>query len=86
MSPLSGNIIIEMAVNVGYAIIDRLLGGSGESLDKVRDFSEIEISILERIFNIIIGETASEINIGNISSDVDKYTAINVPNVITRPA
>lgn len=55
MSPLSGNIIIEMAVNVGYAIIDRLLGGSGESLDKVRDFSEIEISILERIFNIIIG-------------------------------
>lgn len=55
MSPLSGSIIIEMAVNVGYAIIDRLLGGSGESLDKVRDFSEIEISILERIFNIIIG-------------------------------
>lgn len=55
MSPLSGNIIIEMAVNVGYSIIDRLLGGTGEPLDKVRDFSEIEISILERIFNIIIG-------------------------------
>ena len=28
----------------------------------------------------------SEINIGSISSDVDKYTAINVPNVITLAA
>ncbi len=54
MSPLKGNIIIEMATNIGYAIIDRLLGGLGEPLEKNRDFSEIELSILERIFNIII--------------------------------
>ncbi|MBQ8317348.1 MAG: flagellar motor switch protein FliM [Lachnospiraceae bacterium] len=54
MSPLKGNIIIEMSTNVGYAIIDRLLGGLGEPLEKPRDFSEIELSILERIFNIII--------------------------------
>lgn len=54
MSPLKGNIIIEMATNIGYTIIDRLLGGVGEPLEKNRDFSEIELSILERIFNIII--------------------------------
>ncbi len=54
MSPLNGNIIIEMATNIGYAIIDRLLGGIGEPLEKNREFSEIELSILERIFNIII--------------------------------
>lgn len=54
MSPLKGNIIIEMATNIGYTIIDRLLGGAGEPLEKNRDFSEIELSILERIFNIII--------------------------------
>ena len=54
MAPLAGNIIIEMATNVGYTIIDRLLGGVGEPLDKTRDFSEIELSILERIFSIII--------------------------------
>lgn len=35
---------------------------------------------------MIIGETASDINIGSISSEVDKYTAISVPNVITLPA
>ena len=54
MSPLKGNIIIEMATNIGYTIIDRLLGGVGEPLEKNREFSEIELSILERIFNIII--------------------------------
>ncbi|MBE5944824.1 MAG: flagellar motor switch protein FliM [Lachnospiraceae bacterium] len=54
MAPLNGNIIIEMATNVGYTIIDRLLGGMGEPLDKTRDFSEIELSILDRMFSIII--------------------------------
>lgn len=54
MAPLSGNIVIEMATNIGYCIIDRLLGGLGESIDKIRDFSEIELSILERVFNILI--------------------------------
>ncbi len=44
------------------------------------------INFIPNIFKIIIGDTASDINIGNISSDVDKYTAISVPNVITRPA
>ena len=54
MAPLSGNIIIEIATNLGYAIIDRLLVGVGEPLEKKREFSEIELSILEKIFTILI--------------------------------
>lgn len=54
MTPLTGNIIIEVATNIGYAVIDRLLGGSGEPLEKKREFSEIELSILEKIFTILI--------------------------------
>lgn len=54
MSPLKGNIIMEMASNLGYAIIDRLLGGYGNSIEKTRDFSEIELTILERIFSICV--------------------------------
>ncbi len=54
MSPLTGSIIMELATNIGFAIIDRLLGGNGEPLDKSREFSEIELGILDRIFNIII--------------------------------
>lgn len=48
-NPLQGNIIIELQPNLGYAIIDRMLGGAGEPLDKTRDFSEIELSILDKI-------------------------------------
>lgn len=54
MQPLSGNVILEMASNLGFAVVDRLLGGYGNSLEKERDFSEIELSILERIFSICV--------------------------------
>ena len=47
--PLNGNIILDLAANVGYAMIDRMLGGSGIPLDKSRDFSEIELSIIQKI-------------------------------------
>ena len=53
-APLQGNIIIEMASNLGYAIVDRMLGGRGDSLDKVREFSEIELLIIERIMVICV--------------------------------
>ncbi|MBO5259006.1 MAG: flagellar motor switch protein FliM [Agathobacter sp.] len=52
--PLQGNIILEMASNLGYAIVDRMLGGRGESLEKVREFSEIERLIIERIFVVCV--------------------------------
>ena len=47
--PLSGNIILEVTANVGYAMIDRMLGGQGDALEKLRDFSEIEMGILDKI-------------------------------------
>lgn len=53
-APLQGSIIIEMATNLGYAIVDRMLGGKGESLDKIREYSEIELLILERIFVVCV--------------------------------
>lgn len=52
--PLKGNIVIELATNLGYAIIDRMLGGEGESIDKKREFSEIEIILIERIMTICV--------------------------------
>lgn len=50
-SPLEGNIIMEVADNLGYAIVDRMLGGGGQPLEKSRDFTEIELIILERVLN-----------------------------------
>ena len=48
-APLEGNIIVEMASNLGFAMVDRMLGGEGEPLDKIRDFSEIELLLIERV-------------------------------------
>ena len=53
-APLQGSIIIEMATNLGYAIVDRMLGGKGEALEKPREYSEIELLILERIFIVCV--------------------------------
>lgn len=53
-APLQGSIILEMATNLGYAIVDRMLGGKGEALEKVREYSEIELLILERIFIVCV--------------------------------
>lgn len=52
--PLQGQVIMDLAPNLGCAIIDRLLGGNGDSFEKKRDFSEIEITIIERIISICI--------------------------------
>ena len=48
-APLEGNIIIELATGLGYAIVDRMLGGDGQPLEKSREFTEIELTIIERI-------------------------------------
>lgn len=48
-APLTGNIIMELSLNIGYAIIDRMLGGKGTALERTKDFSEIEMAILEKI-------------------------------------
>ncbi len=53
-SPLQGNIIMEVASNLGYAIVDRMLGGRGDTLEKVRDFSEIELLIIERVLVVCV--------------------------------
>ena len=52
--PLNGTIIMELATNLGYAMVDRMLGGPGEPLERAREFSEIELLIIERIMAIII--------------------------------
>lgn len=40
---LEGSVVIELASNLGFAIVDRLLGGGGEPLERTREFTEIEL-------------------------------------------
>ncbi len=47
--PLKGSIMLEISPNIGFAIIDRMLGGQGVPIEKSRDFSDIELRIIEKI-------------------------------------
>ena len=51
LEPLKGSIIIEISSNIGFSIIDRILGGPGQSMKKIRDFSDIEKILLDRIIS-----------------------------------
>ena len=53
-NPLPGSIIIDFATNLGFAVIDRMLGGQGEALKKGRDFSEIELTIIEKVLILLM--------------------------------
>lgn len=48
-APLSGSIIFEIEPHIAYALVDRILGGRGSSMERVREFTEIELAIIERI-------------------------------------
>lgn len=47
--PLGGTILVELSANLGFAMIDRMLGGQGDTLEKTREFSEIEMTIVEKM-------------------------------------
>ena len=53
-SPLEGSILVELASNLGFAIIDRMLGGGGAPLEKNREFTEIELIIIEKILGVCV--------------------------------
>jgi flagellar motor switch protein FliM len=41
--------VLEIPPTIAYAIIDRVLGGYTDSNEKIKDFTDIEISIMENI-------------------------------------
>lgn len=47
--PLEGNAIMEINPNLGFAFLDRLLGGPGNPLDRVRGLTEIEQTVMEKL-------------------------------------
>ena len=48
--PLDGRILMEVNPNIAYAMLDRVLGGRGTSLNKVENLTEIETRIMTNLF------------------------------------
>ncbi len=47
-------IIFELSKPIVFSIIDRLLGGSGETMSMERDFTEIELSLIENVLKNMV--------------------------------
>ncbi|HHW30456.1 MAG TPA: flagellar motor switch protein FliM [Clostridiaceae bacterium] len=52
--PLSGSVILEMEPTVAFALIERILGGKGITMRKNRDFTEIELAIIEKVIRQLL--------------------------------
>lgn len=48
--PLDGRIVMEVNPNIAYAMLDRVLGGKGTSVNKVDSLTEIETKIMSNLF------------------------------------
>ncbi len=49
--PLEGRMVLEVHPNVAYAMLDRMLGGQGTAPNKINNLTEIETTVMERIFS-----------------------------------
>ncbi|WP_186577463.1 flagellar motor switch protein FliM [Aquibacillus kalidii] len=50
VTPLEGRIIFEFNPNIAYAMLDRMLGGKGSSINKVENLTEIETTLMSQLF------------------------------------
>ncbi|WP_108305806.1 flagellar motor switch protein FliM [Metalysinibacillus jejuensis] len=48
--PLDGNILMEINPNIAYSMLDRMMGGTGESHSNVDNLTEIETKIMTNLF------------------------------------
>ncbi len=55
-NPLDGQILLDISTNVIYTIIDRLLGGEGTEKQQIRTFTEIELSLLTKMIQKMLGD------------------------------
>ncbi|MDQ0270220.1 flagellar motor switch protein FliM [Cytobacillus purgationiresistens] len=73
--PLEGRILMEVNPNIAYAMMDRMMGGKGSSINKVENLTEIETKIMsnafEKAFEHIKEAWSNVIDIDPVYSDFE---------------
>lgn len=54
IKPLDGSCVIEINPSIAFPMIDRLLGGVGESFEATRELTDIELNLLDAILRIVM--------------------------------
>lgn len=49
LPPMEGNAVLDISPQIGFPLMDRLLGGSGEEEEEPRELTDIELNIMESI-------------------------------------
>lgn len=52
-------ILMQISKSLSFVIIDRLLGGIGEEIDYIRDYTDIELSLLSNLLKQIVPKMSS---------------------------
>src|SRR5579884_2339666 len=64
MDPLPGRAVLELHPNVVFIIVDRLLGGLGKGLNKARELTDVEATLLETmVWEVLSSLKESWVNI-----------------------
>ena len=73
MPPLHGSVLLEITPVISYEIISRLLGGAGQSENTDKAFTEIELSIMERVVRrmLVLNDEAWE-KINKVKTALDR--------------
>jgi len=72
-SPLSGSIVYEMSPSIAFCFVDRILGGYGGAMTEIREFTEIELALLERtIIQLLNIYKASWENVISVNPRLEK--------------
>lgn len=50
LEPLGGRVLMEVNPNIAYAMMDRVMGGIGVSMNKIESLTEIETRIISNVF------------------------------------
>jgi flagellar motor switch protein FliM len=49
LQPLSGRIVVEMNMNIGLAMLDRMMGGTGQVTQRRNELTDIEMALLRSL-------------------------------------
>jgi flagellar motor switch protein FliM len=49
LQPLSGRIVVEMNMNIGLAMLDRMMGGAGQMTTRRNELTDIEMALLRSL-------------------------------------
>ncbi|MDD2710497.1 MAG: FliM/FliN family flagellar motor switch protein [Verrucomicrobiae bacterium] len=56
LSPLPGMCLMEINTRLGLTLVGRMLGGKGQFIQEERNFTELELSVLNEVVDLILRE------------------------------